>query len=368
MTDAQGPTGQDASGAGAGVPPIPGSGSAEAPPPASPALAAGAPAMGTPPADAPPPGREPAHVRLLRMPSAKAGAVLAAIMLGIGIAAGAALAPGPADSSALGSLAARLPLLLGLGRSQSQAPAAQAEGSPSPAAAPAAKAGKTAPQASSAATETAPGSSTSGSGETSEGSEGSSSGGGSKKRRLPAITTVWLIQLDGPGFSQTLEKASAAPYLTGTAISQGTLLKGWSATAAGAFAYQAAIAETPPPGSAPPLVHSLVEPPCPEGAAGASCTAETPGQLTAADNYLKETLATITGTPAYKEHGLVVITFASVGLATQQGLPAGSSSATLTTQPPAGALLLSPFAAKGAKPSTAFNTTSPRQSLEALLH
>ena len=94
-------------------------------------------------------------------------------------------------------------------------------------------------------------------------------------------------------------------------------------------------------------MHSIVQPPCPEGAAGASCAHGTAGALTAADEFLKATLATITGTPAYREHGLVVVTFATVGIATQAGLPAGASSATLTSSRPRGVVLLSPFAKAG---------------------
>ncbi len=110
-----------------------------------------------------------------------------------------------------------------------------------------------------------------------------------------------------------------------------------------------------------------MQPPCPEGAAGAACAPETPGQLTDADGFLKAALATITAAPTYKEHGLVVITFATVGIATQSELPAGSSTAELTYQPPAGVVLLSPFAAAGKRSTVAFDPTSPRQSLEALL-
>ncbi len=120
-------------------------------------------------------------------------------------------------------------------------------------------------------------------------------------------------------------------------------------------------------GSTPPILHSIVQPPCPEGAAGAACAPETPGQLTAADEFLKATLATITGTTTYKEHGLVVVTFATVGIATQSELPAGASTSQLTSQPPAGVALLSPFAKAGARSTVAYNPTSPRQSLEKLL-
>jgi hypothetical protein len=179
---------------------------------------------------------------------------------------------------------------------------------------------------------------------------------------------VWLIQLSGTTFASALAQPSVAPYLDGQAIPGGALLTGWSALAGSAIANDAAVAQAPPPGAPPPLLHSIVQPPCPEGPAGAACAAETPGQLQAADAFLKETLATITSTPAYREHGLVVVTFATVAVATQAGLAAGSSSATLTTQPPAGVLLLSPFTHAGARPTIALNPTSPRQSLEALLH
>jgi hypothetical protein len=49
------------------------------------------------------------------------------------------------------------------------------------------------------------------------------------------------------------------------------------------------------------------------------------------------------------------------------GLPAGSSAVTLTALPAAGVLLVSPFAAPGARSSTPFNATSPKQSVERLL-
>jgi hypothetical protein len=62
-----------------------------------------------------------------------------------------------------------------------------------------------------------------------------------------------------------------------------------------------------------------------------------------------------------------VVTFASVGQATATGLPAGAATATLTSTPPAGVLLISPFAAVGARSSAKFNPTSPKQSLEKLL-
>jgi len=186
------------------------------------------------------------------------------------------------------------------------------------------------------------------------------------KKTLPQIGSVWLIELAGGSFAEAAAQPSAAAYIDGQAVAQGTLLGEWSAVDANAFAAEATLAEPVAEGATPPLLHTVVQPACPEGAAGASCAAGA-GELTAADEFLKATLAQITGTAAYREHGLVVITFATVGLASQQGLPAGASTSTLTYRPPAGVLLLSPFVRAGARSATAFNPTSPRQSLETLL-
>jgi hypothetical protein len=187
-------------------------------------------------------------------------------------------------------------------------------------------------------------------------------------KTLPAVANVWLIELDGTGFSSALAAPASAPYIDGQAVTQGTLLSGWSALQGSAFATAAALAEPPAAGAAPPLMHTFVQPPCPEEPAGSSCAPETPGQISSADTFLKETLATITATPAYREHGLVVVTFTTVAVATQAGLPAGTSSSTLTSSPPTGVLLLSPFVHAGARSSVTFNPASPRQSLQALLH
>jgi hypothetical protein len=60
------------------------------------------------------------------------------------------------------------------------------------------------------------------------------------------------------------------------------------------------------------------------------------------------------------------VTFASISAGSASGLPVGSTRATLTSQPPVGALLISPFAAAG-RSTVAFNPTSPKQSVEGLL-
>jgi hypothetical protein len=146
-------------------------------------------------------------------------------------------------------------------------------------------------------------------------------------------------------------------------VPTGTLLSGWSAIEGSAFAN-----DTPLVAGAPPqLLDTIVQPPCPEGAAGAQCAPDTPGALTAADEFLKATLPTITATAPYRENGLIVVTFASIASAAATGLPTGAATATLTSQPPAGVLLISPFAKAGVKSSAAFEPTSPKQSVAKLL-
>jgi hypothetical protein len=309
----------------------------------------------------------------LRLPSRRAGAVLAAAMLAAGVAVGAAIGPAP-ETSLAGNAATvkQLPALIAALAAQRRTaatpqttPTAVKPPAITPAATPAA-----APSAPASTTVTPAQASTPSSSGTSE-TEPSSPAPVKKPAAtttLPAITSVWLIQLSGVSFAQALASPTTAPYITGQLIPKGTLLSGWSALSGSAFANDAAVAEHASALSAPPpLLHTIVQPPCPEGAAGAACAAGTPGQLTAADEFLKATLASITATTTYSEHGLVVVTFATVGNATASELPAGASTATLTSQPPAGVVLLSPFAKAGARPTTTFNPTSPQQSLEKLL-
>jgi hypothetical protein len=308
-----------------------------------------------------------------RLPSARAGALLATVMLGIGIAAGAAIGPAP-EASLAGSagIVQKLPALIAAvtaqGQSQGSPPAAttpaplpaippqatpSASATPTPAAA-SAPAGTTAPAASAPVqSETAPSKTTKPAGAS----------------NVPPITSVWLIELSGVSFAQALTNPAAAPFISGQLLAKGTYLPSWAALSASGFANDAALVEHRAAlGTTPPLLHSIVQAPCPEGAAGASCAAGTPGQLAAADQFLQATLATITATTTYSEHGLVVITFATVTDPAAAELPAGSSPATLASQPAAGAVLLSPFAKAGARSTAAFNPTSPRQGLEKLLH
>jgi len=311
---------------------------------------------------------QPTRPGRVRLPSTRWSAALAAATLAIGVGVGAAIGPAP-DASFAGSvpnLAQRLPLLIAALESdhasgKPSAPAEPATTSTEPAAV-ASTPGGSSSSAAASTPATTPASAPASGEPASETKPAAPS-----KGKLPAVSNVWLIQLDGGTFTSAASQAAAAPYITGQLLPAATLLSGWSAIDASAFASDAAVAEPPPAGSTPPILHSIVQPPCPEGPAGASCAPETPGQLTTADSFLKATLATITGTTAYKEHGLVVITFATVGIPTQSELPAGASTSQLTYQPPAGVALLSPFA-KAGRSTVAFNPTSPRQSLEKLLH
>lgn len=301
----------------------------------------------------------------LRTPSPRVVAALAAAMLAIGLVVGAAIGPAPSPSLAVNKLLPLLPSLLG---SESKAsntnpPAAVAQATPGVETSPATRRRRrrrlhgaglaaTAPAETQAPTETSTPTSTT-----------PSSSGKTKAATLAPVTKVWLIALDGAGFEEATANASAAPYIDDQALHAGTLLSSWSALDASALAGEAALLAEP----APQLLDTIVQPPCPEGAAGAGCQSGTPGALTAADEFLQATLPTITSSAAYRENGLVVITFASVGLASATGLPSGAATATFTSQPPAGVLVISPFATGGAKSSVAYDPASPKQSLEKLL-
>ena len=304
----------------------------------------------------------------------RVAAVLAAGMLALGVAVGAAIGPAPETSLA----GERIPLLLpaiaalagggahttGTTTAAVQPPPVTPQ--PTPAAttsastagagssSPATKTSKTTP---SAATTPAPAPSAAKTPAKSAPKSGT-------QATLPPVTSVWLITLSGSTFAQALAQTAAAPYIDSQLVPAGTLLGGWSSLQGSAFASEAALLS----GEPPQTLDSIVQPPCPEGAAGAACAPESAGALSTADEFLKATLPAITASAAYREHGLVVITFGSVGNATASSLPAGSATATLSSEPPVGVLLLSPFARAGTRPTTPFNPTSPKQSLAGLLH
>jgi hypothetical protein len=306
--------------------------------------------------------------RRKRRPSARAGAVLATVMLGAGIALGAAIGPAPEASLAgSGDVAQKLPALIAAaaarGGSQTSTPAPTATSAP-PAVTPQATPAAAETPAAATPTSTTPAAAAPTESQTPASRTTKPSGASD----VPPITSVWLIQLSGASFAEALSNATAAPSITGELLPKGTYLPVWSALSASGFANDAALVEHRASlGATPPLLHSIVQPPCPEASA-AACGAGTPGGLAAADAFLKATLATTTQTTTYSEHGLVVVTFATVSDPAGAELTPGSSSATLASQPPAGAVLLSSFAKAGARSSVAFDPTSPKQSLEKLLH
>jgi hypothetical protein len=308
-----------------------------------------------------------------RLPSFRASAALAVAMLTLGVGVGAAIGPTPATSLAgssgvvqqlpgvIASLAARA-------HEQRAAVAQPASTTTPPAAKRQATPATSTPASTSASTPAPQGSASTPASETETNPTKSTkpSAGGSK---LPPITSVWLIELSGFSFTEATSNTAAAPYITAQLIPKGTLLSGWTALQASALASDAALVEhRVTVGGSPPVLHTIVQPPCPEGAAGAACAPGTPAGIAAADQFVQATLATIEATTTYAEHGLVVVTYATVADATSAELPAGATSATLASTPPAGAVLLSPFAKAGARSSVAFDPTSPVRSLEALLH
>ncbi len=297
-------------------------------------------------------------------PSGRLTAILAAAMLAIGVAVGAAIGPAPTASFA-GS--AELPLLLhsligSASTPKTTAPSAAQPAASAEAATPSKRHRRRRAAVAAAASEEAatPASTQEGSGSSTK-SKGSSEG---STKPLAPVTRVWVVQLNGAGFEEALASPSAAPYIDSQAIPSGAFLHSWSSLAAQSFANDEALIAT----TEPQLAQSIIQPPCPEGAAGASCAAGTPGALSTADAFLKQTLSTITASGGYRSSGLVVVTFAAIANGASSELPAGSTTATLSSQPPAGALLISPFVTKGTRPSTSFDPSSPRQSLEALLH
>ncbi len=324
--------------------------------------------MPTPP-DTPP---LPAPKGPPRLPSTRVAAALAAGMLAIGVAVGAAIGPAPETSLA----GERIPLLLpaiaalagGGGTHTTSTSTAAAVQPPPVTPQPTPAASSASAGASSAATKTSKAAPSAAATPTPAPSAAKAPTKSTPKSgaqaTLPPVTSVWLITLSGSNFAQALAQTATAPYIDSQLVPAGTLLGGWSSLDGSSFASEAGLLS----GEPPQTLDSLVQPPCPEGAAGAACAPETAGALSAADEFLKATLPAITASAAYRAHGLVVITFGSVGNATASSLPAGSSTATLSSTPPAGVLLLSPFARAGARPTSAFHPTSPKQSLSRLLH
>lgn len=329
--------------------------------------------MSTPP-DTPTPRPAPTK-GVPRLPSLRVTAALAAAMLAIGVAVGAAIGPAPSASFAGERIPLLLPPIVALATAGTSGQARATTVAPPPitpqatpvvpptgagVAASTRAATKTAKSKTRSSAGVSPTSTTSPSPSPPTIKPGKGEG---KQVVLPPVTHVWLIELTGVTFTQALAQPAAAPYVDDQLVPAGAMLSGWSSLQGGALASEAALLG----GEEPQTLDTIVQPPCPEGAAGTVCAPETAGALSVADEFLKATVGSITSSVAYREHGLIVIVNGTVGNATASSLPAGAATATLSSEPPGGVLLLSPFARAGSRPATAFNPTSPKQSLSGLL-
>ena len=358
-----------------------------------------------------------------KLPSRRVGAILATAMLAVGIALGALIGPGPEDSLASSSRAAtigRVLALLALGSGTSSGgDLALSSGAANP---PASTPQPTPPSTSEAtagsggaagtSTSTSHPSTSPSSSKVSPTSSTPAAGGEeesekkSKTKPLPPIADAWVIELPyGSSLENALKQSTAAPYLDGQLKGAGTVLSGYSSLAAAQLASAATLLS----GQVGASVTTVAPPPCgTSAAAGATsgttsgsaadapasstgqppvCPSGEPAGVQAANAYLQEVVPTIEASAAYKEHGLIVITFgatsqqgasastttspsasATTGTSTEVTYPTGSITSTFTAAgAPAGALLLSPFLSHaGTRSTSAFNPLAPHESLEAL--
>ncbi len=306
--------------------------------------------------------REPAPARRQTLPRGVVAALMA-VMLAGGMVTGAVL--GPASASPLLSnseIVQRALALLEARGSGATPPSADHALTPSVASAneSAAPAARESSKGSEANTPESPTSDSGPSGKsTPEGSTGSEKAAPGKPQRLPPIQHVWLILLDGATFADATAAPSAYPYLVGQLIGQGMLLTSYSALDGYELAGDAALL----PGGIGANVRPISEPGCnPSSTAEASAPCTQGAQATPAqvDAFAQHVVAPILSSPAYRENGLIAITFAP---SSEEG---GTPASTLALQPTAGALLLSPLLHGGARSATPFEPLSPRTSLETI--
>jgi hypothetical protein len=137
-----------------------------------------------------------------------------------------------------------------------------------------------------------------------------------------------------------------------------------------------------PSGTSGPAQASSGVPATPGAAGAGACATGEPAGAQAADGFLHEVVPQIMASAAYREGGLIAITFTAAGEGAGSAgapaagsqpsppiaYPAGTGSSTLTATGAPGALLLSPFLRhRGARLTGAFDQLEPRKSLEELL-
>jgi hypothetical protein len=310
-----------------------------------------------------------------RLPSRRVSAVLATAVLGVGIALGALIGPGPAASlasSQRASALARVLALVALGSgasagselalSSNNPPTTTPQPTPSTTSEASAGGGATGAGATRASTPASgatrsPSSPPSTSPTSSTTPAGGGEGEGEREKKgkpLPAIANVWLIELPyGTSVENALKQSAAAPYIDGQLKGEGTVLSGYSPLAAAQLAGDAALLS----GQVDASVTTLTPPPCGAGASagatGASgsspgtagsgsatagsgsaaasspCPSGEPAGLQVANAFLQEAVPKIVASAPYKEHGLIVITFGAVA---QQGTqPTGVAPTTAGT-------------------------------------
>ncbi len=213
------------------------------------------------------------------MPPPRVTAILAAAMLAVGMAVGAAVGPSPSSSLAgtadLPLLLRTLSALAAAGRAASAARRRRRPPRPPPSKPARPRPPARRPPPGPARPRKAPRHQAHRRRPAHRRRRRAPGGRADRQKALPAATSVWLIELSGEGFTAAEAQASAAPYITGQAIPSGTLLSSWSTLDAGALASEAALLS----GEPPQTLETIVQPPCPEGAAGASCAPGTPGAL-----------------------------------------------------------------------------------------
>lgn len=318
----------------------------------------------------------------LPIPSRRGLALLVAAVFAVGLVAGAALGPAPTSSLAEDStIAQRVIALLAARASEgartsalaATAPATSASEATSPRGARDAHLNaKPAPDAAPAVASdpsSSKGSSSSGSTvdpeRSSAGNESPSSGGESegkqapaKPARLPPIQHVWLITLAGSTFAAATVAAASYPYLVGQLLARGALLTSYSAL----DAYELAGDATLLPGGVGANLSVISEPACaaPPSQASPACLEGSQPSPAEADAFLQRIIEPILSGPAYRENGLIVVSFAPASST------ASASTTTLAPAPTAGALLLSPLLHAGMRSASPFNSLSPRASVAAI--
>ena len=300
----------------------------------------------------------------------RASAVLAAVMLGVGIAAGAAIGPGPEASLAGGAgIAQKLPALIAAaaarGGSQTPTPAHTTTSAPptvTPQATPAAAQGHGCPApAQTTPAAAAPTETPVAGGEQNDQTE--------RRLRRAADNERMADPALGRVLHRSAGQGAAAPYISGQLIPKGTFLPAgrhsapapsrttlrWSKSRASSAQRRRCCTRSS-------------NRPAPK-APRATCGAGTPGALTAADEFLKATLATITAdddllrTRARRRH--VRHRRRPGRRRTARRLVAARRSP--PSHPPACCAALAVRQGRR-EPAATFNPTSPKQSLEKLLH